>query len=130
MTDADGLLRRFLLALAVYREARGESALGKLLVAQVIENRVHDRRWPDTYRDVILQPWQFSAFNKSDPQVTVFPKEGDTKWQECVDAADQVLRAPFPFTSANHYHTHAVSPDWKDDQKIVAVEGGHIFYRL
>jgi hypothetical protein len=34
---AQDLLRRFSLALAVWREARGESLLGKLLVAQTIE---------------------------------------------------------------------------------------------
>lgn len=32
-------------------------------VAAVIYNRVRSTRYPDTYRDVILQPWQFSYFN-------------------------------------------------------------------
>ena len=73
MNDAPMLLRRFILALAVWREARGETPVGKLLVAQTIENRVQDRRWPATYEDVITQPWQFSAFNKGDPNATLFP---------------------------------------------------------
>lgn len=34
-----------------------------LCVANVIRNRVRNRRWPDTYRGVIRQPRQFSAFN-------------------------------------------------------------------
>ena len=42
MNDSYLLLRRFAIALCVWREARGESLLGKLLVAQVIENRVTD----------------------------------------------------------------------------------------
>ena len=74
MTDPAELLVKFVLALAVYREARGESVIGKILVAQTIENRVQDRRWPDTYRDVVLQPWQFSAFNKNDPNALLFPR--------------------------------------------------------
>lgn len=44
MTEALQLLRRFALALATWREARGEPLVGKLHVAQTIENRVVDPR--------------------------------------------------------------------------------------
>src|SRR5215210_7568068 len=115
--DAGTLLRRFSLALCVYREARGESMIGKLLVAQTIENRVVDARWPDTYIGVITQPLQFSAFNKSDPNVTVFPKEDDLAWLDCVAIADTVIAAPTPFTFSNHYHVKGLNPQWRDDRK-------------
>lgn len=124
-------LTRFLLALAIYREARGESFLGKLLVGTVIRNRVIDPRWPDTYRGVILQAKQFSAFNQSDPNVTLFPlSEEEPAWRNSLAAADCVLAAPSTITTANHYHTTAVSPAWKDETKIVAREGAHVFYTL
>jgi|TARA_Y100000310_G_C20645096_1_gene796090 spore germination cell wall hydrolase CwlJ-like protein len=126
----DELLRRFVLALAVYREARGESAYGKQLVAQTIENRVTDARWPDTYRDVVLQPWQFSAFNPNDPNALVFPRPGSESWAECVAAATVVLEADAPLTTANHYHTTAVEPGWAAAGQIVAREGAHLFYAL
>ena len=128
--DARTVQRLFILALAVWREARGESPLGKLLVAQTIENRVVDPRWPDNYQGVITQPWQFSAFNKNDPNALLFPAESDAAWPECVAVAQAVIDAPKPFTTANHYHTTGVSPNWKDDSKIVNREGSHIFYRL
>lgn len=128
--DARPLLRRFILALAVWREARGESNRGKRLVAQVIRNRVDDRRWPDTYVGVITQPWQFSAFNRNDPNAILFPKETDAAWAACVAAADDVLSASQPFTDANHYHTVDVSPTWKQPDREVAREGAHVFYRL
>jgi cell wall hydrolase len=128
--DAVLLLRRFTLALCVWREARGESARGKELVAQVIENRVTDPRWPDTYVGVITQPWQFSAFNANDPNATKFPSEKDPTWPACVQAADAVLDAAAPLTTANHYHTTAIRPTWADDSKIVAREQHHIFYAL
>lgn len=128
--DPTRLLRVFVLALAVWREARGESPLGKLLVAQTIENRVVDPRWPETYIGVIVQPWQFSAFNRNDPNALKFPAENDPIWPECVAAAECVLNAPRPFTTANHYHTTSVDPVWKDDNKVVTREGAHIFYRL
>lgn len=130
MGDPHQLIRRFALALCVWREARGESLLGKLLVAQTIENRVTDPRWPDTYIGVITQPWQFSAFNKNDPNVTAYPKEDDPKWGDCVAAADFVMSAPTKLTASNHYHTKAVSPTWKNTSKVVALEGDHVFYAL
>lgn len=76
MTPVD-LLRTFALSLCVWREVRGESLLGKLLVAQTIENRVSDPRWPDTYHGVITQRLQFSAFNAGDPNALLFPSETD-----------------------------------------------------
>lgn len=130
MTDPHLLLRLFALALAVWREARGEPLVGKLHVAQTIENRVQDPRWPDTYLGVITQPWQFSAFNRNDPNALLYPTENDPVWPDCVAAADFVLTAPTKVTTANHYHTKAVSPAWKRDEKVVGKVGSHIFYEL
>lgn len=130
--DPAVLLRRFILALAVWREARGESARGRRLVAQTIENRVQDARWPDTYQGVITQPWQFSAFNKFDPNALKFPTENDPAWAGCVGAADAVLQAPLPFTDANHYvvDTLRPRPAWFDETKVVSREGAHVFLCL
>jgi N-acetylmuramoyl-L-alanine amidase len=130
VTDPVNLIRRFALALCVWREARGETLLGKMLVAQTIENRVTDSRWPDTYIGVITQPWQFSAFNRNDPNVTAYPTETDRTWLDCVAAADLVLAAPSPLTPANHYHAKDIDPSWKRDDRVVAREGAHVFYRL
>lgn len=130
MNPAYLLLRRFILALCVWREARGESFVGKMLVAQVIENRVTDRRWPDNYEDAILQPWQFSSFNPSDPNVQKFPREDDQTWPDCVGAADEVLSNSEPISSANHYHVIGLHPAWANPDKVVATEGHHVFYHL
>ncbi len=124
------LLRRFMLALCVWREARNQSQLGKNLVAAVIKNRVQDPRWPDTYVGVVTQRRQFSSFNAGDPNATLFPLETDGSWKGCVVAADVVLSSREPLTSANHYHTVDVHPVWADASKVVAREGAHIFYCL
>ena len=121
---------RFMLALCIWREARSESFLGKVLVAQVIKNRMYDNRWPDTYTGVILQPLQFSAFNKNDPQATLFPKDDDKSWSECFEAAVVVMAADVAFTTANHYHAKNVKPSWADPLKVKNIEGNHIFYEL
>lgn len=128
--EAAQLARRYMLALCVWREARGESDLGKALVAQVIENRVQDRRWPDDYVSVITQPWQFSAFNANDPNVTKFPVPDDKAWPSCVAAADLVLASAEPLTKANHYCVKGLSPKWADPAKVTEREGAHVFYCL
>lgn len=128
--DAVLLLRRFVLALCVWREARGETPKGKRLVAQVIENRVQDKRWPDSYLGVITQPWQFSSFNANDPNATKFPSETDPAWPSCVAAADAVLETAEPFTNANHYKTITAVAAWADESKVVAREQNHVFYCL
>jgi spore germination cell wall hydrolase CwlJ-like protein len=126
----DQLLTRFLLALCIWREARGESYRGKLLVGATIRNRVEDRRWPNTYAGVITQRMQFSAFNLGDPNALKFPIEGDPAWGDAVLAADETLRAETLLTNANHYHTKAVTPVWSRADAMVDVEGEHVFFRL
>lgn len=128
--NAQELQRLYSLALVTWREARGEPILGKLLVAQTVENRVRDRRWPDTYTSVITQPWQFSAFNKNDPNALKYPDDGDPVWEDCVVVARAVIDAPSKFTTANHYHATSVSPNWADQSKIVNRAGNHVFYEL
>lgn len=132
MNAAQQLLERFLLALCVWREARGETPLGRRLVAWTIANRRDDakNRWPKTIEGVILQPFQFSSFNKSDPNAVQFPTSG-TVWDDCVAAADEIFYGSTSRrTEANHYHVAGLDPAWRDENKIVATEGHHVFYKL
>lgn len=128
--DPRVLLNRFMLALACWREARGESSHGKRLVCATIRNRVEDGRWPNTYSGVILQPLQFSSFNPNDPNAVKFPSETDASWASCVAAADAILDADVPPTIANHYCVRTLYPKWRDDTKLVASEGAHVFFHL
>lgn len=133
MSAASQLLDRFLLALCIWREARGESLTGKKLVASVVINRSHDpkMRWPKTIAGVILQPMQFSSFNAGDPNAIKFPSSmaGLSEWEDCVSAADSAISGDLT-TDANHYHVNGLLPAWRDASKIVATEGAHVFYRL
>lgn len=71
-----------LLALTLYGEARGETALGKRAVAWVVRNRrelaeawlakrgrAHPLFGNGTIAGVVLRPWQFSCWNKGDPNL-------------------------------------------------------------
>lgn len=130
-SPAGQLLERVLLALCTWREARGETPKGRRLVACAILNRSRDakHRWPRTIEGVVLQPWQFSSFNKNDPNSILWPVPGPV-WDDCVAAADEQLAATTPLTTANHYHVQGLDPEWRDATKIVATEGHHVFYCL
>ncbi len=134
MTPGSALLDRFLLALCIWREARGESVRGKELVAWTIVNRSVDarHRWPATIAGVVLQPLQFSSFNATDPNAVKFPMSAMASlagWEECVNVADTALASSPPMV-VNHYHVIGLSPAWADATKIVTTEGAHVFYDL
>ncbi|MBC8157732.1 MAG: cell wall hydrolase, partial [Alphaproteobacteria bacterium] len=57
-----------IMARTVWGEARGEDEIGKIAVAHVIKNRAkHPKWWGKTIMEVCLKPWQFSCWNKKDP---------------------------------------------------------------
>jgi len=132
LDDAAYISRRYILALATYREARGESLFGKQCVAQVIENRVQDDRWPQTYDSVILQPWQFSSFNASDPNSKLFPPTSySDAWGQCWEVAGKVLDEDSDITEGcNHYFADYIKmPKWAEKMTHVLTVGKHKFYR-
>lgn len=81
-----------LLQLAIWREARGESYDGKRGVAHVIVNRSTVSSWwnhhvAGSVAKVILQPYQFSSFNRGDPNETKWPPDVDGAFAECCAVA-------------------------------------------
>ena len=55
-----------LMARVVHAEAGNQSMEGKRLVADVILNRMDDRRFPDTVREIIYAPGQFQTVRSGD----------------------------------------------------------------
>lgn len=81
-----------LLALCIYREARGEQFLGKRGVGCVVRNRVDAKSYfGNSYSGVILRPYQFSSFNHNDPNAGIWPIDGEPVWMECLVEANNVL---------------------------------------
>lgn len=123
----------WMMALCIWREARGEILSGKIAVGEVIRNRMRARgRWRSTIVGVITQPKQFSAFNAGDPNATKFPKPTEQAWLgSCASAGLVMQDASVDIADgANHYHTKAVSPYWARDKTPVIEIGNHVFYRL
>lgn len=110
-----------ILARALFGEVRDTSYPDKarIAVGWSIRNRVEDSRWPDTYQEVITKPFQYSAFNSTDPnreyvENPLFTgKEIDRKaWQKAYAIAGKVIRNEIddPTSGANHYHDSSIKP--------------------
>lgn len=118
------------MALNVYHEARGETILGQIGVAQVTLNRVELGRFPDTICGVV---WQSSQFSWTNDGISDTPSERDA-WARAQVVAQIVMEtwdASVDLTyGADHYHAHSVTPRWGDPEHVTTVIGDHIFYDL
>jgi N-acetylmuramoyl-L-alanine amidase len=129
-----------LLALAIWRESRGESYATKLCVAWSIRNRVQlPRWWGNTWETVVLKPYQYSSFDRDDPNATKLPSSADPSWQDSVKAATAVFTvAPGdvdPSLGATSYFDQsmdATPPSWAiDGSNVKTIDSGRLrFYKL
>ena len=127
-----------LLACTIFAEARSEGARGMRAVAHVIQNRVGPR-FGETMAEVIMKPWQFSAWNRGDPNRAIaLNPEGHARsagdraaWDAAQNIAREVVegRSVDPTNGALFYHTLAVKPRWSSAGVGKRVIGTHIFYR-
>ena len=134
------------LALNTYHEAKNQSMVGQIATAQVVMNRVEDKRFPNTVCEVVKQgptrpSWedpnkeypikhrcQFSWYcdGKSD-----VPKN-EKAWRKAQEYAYLVLynRINIDVTEgATHYHATYVKPAWAKTKKRTTRIEKHIFYR-
>lgn len=119
-----------IIALTTWREARDGSRKERIMIQNVIENRIRDKRWPDDAFDVCLQPKEFDCHAKRTPQrwPTRDNPEEWAVWQDCLALA---ATTPFDYTNkANHYVLLGAKREWTDAKKITAVEGNFVFYKL
>lgn len=129
-----------LFALAIWREARGELYITKTAVAWSIRNRVtHPSWWGHDWTGVILMPWQYSSFNRSDPNATKWPLCSDPSWADCLDVASKVFpdtpMVDDPTHGATSYFDHSLDtdpPKWSiDGSNVKTVDYGRLhFYKL
>ncbi len=114
------------LALAIYWEARNQPIKGQLAVADVILNRVADKRYPDNECEVVFQHKQFSFYwdNKSDK-----PLE-ENAWHKAKELAKVAVIVPGTAKGSTHYHTTEVQPTWSLCLAPVTEIGDHVFFKL
>ena len=128
------------LAKNIYFEARNQSHLGKIAVAQVVLNRVHDDRYPKSTCGVVEQAkkkngvivrhkCQFSWFCDG---LSDRPRD-EVAWADAQAVAwDAIILwdTGYDLTEgATHYHTKYVTPFWKDSLTYITSVDEHQFYR-
>lgn len=134
------------LAIAIYYEARGETELGQIAVAQVILNRVKSRKYPSSICNVVYQNahWrnrcQFSFTcdgRPEDPRELFAWAKAKSLAQaincrnDCARSARQdppLMRLDEAMRRASHYHATYVEPRWSRRLKRSGRIGQHIFY--
>ena len=133
------------MALNIYHEARGESEVGRLAVANVTMNRVNHRRYPDTICGVVQQGihytnWkgnrmpkrhkcQFSWYcdGKAD---TVFENRA---WANSLDLALEVMmgmHSDITKGATHYYNPHKADPSWAQQYAMTAQHGNHVFMSM
>tara|TARA_Y100000310_G_scaffold338258_1_gene427407 strand:+ start:768 stop:1466 length:699 start_codon:yes stop_codon:yes gene_type:complete len=132
-----------LLARMIFGEARNCSETERVAVGYSAINRVNDgKRWNgETISEVLLKDWQYSCFNKNDPNRNKLlnPEAYDAEsFYECLEVAEEILSGKLkdPTNGATHYFNPAsANPSWADKlEKIgkIKTEKGiskHEFYR-
>ena len=120
------------LALNMFFEARNESLIGQVMVAEVTLNRVANARFPDTVCEVVWQDKQFSwTHDGKTDNPNKLPHVDREAWRWIKVLADILLEEPeyLTKTGALYYHAEYVNPYWTDHYEHVATEGSHLFYK-
>jgi spore germination cell wall hydrolase CwlJ-like protein len=131
---------RDVLARTLWGEARGESLVGQIAVAWTIRNRVNDGKakswWGEGYAGVCQKPYQFSCWNKNDPNYPYLSGAKTIPFREFAQAqiaADQVMagKVPDPTGGATHYYatTMPKAPVWVKGAKETLRLGLHVFFK-
>lgn len=130
---------RDVLARTLWGEARGESLAGQIAVACTIRNRVNDDKtkswWGEGYAGVCQAPYQFSCWNKNDPNYQFLINVKQIPLRELAQAriaADQVIdgKVPDPTGGATHYYATSIKPTaWSAKAKLTLKLGGHMFFK-
>lgn len=134
------------LAMNIYYEARGSNLADKAGVADVVLNRVNDRRYPDSICEVVHQGKQKPSWKDPNKMVMVRdacqfswycdgkadnPQDED-RWNEALLIAYNMMEhGKFRGITegATHYHATYVNPRWASTLQQVGRLGAHIFYR-
>ncbi len=111
---------KYLLAKAIYAEARGEPYTGQVAVGAVILNRVKNASFPNTIAGVIYQKGAFTAVD--DGQINLTPNDTALK------AAQDALNGWDPTYGCIYYFNPATATSsWIWSRQQVITIGKHIF---
>jgi spore germination cell wall hydrolase CwlJ-like protein len=122
------------LATAIYFEARGEPLSGQVAVAQVVLNRVHSGRYPDSICGVVYQNDQrrnACQFSFACDGIADAASE-EQAWERAKKVSDEVVAGQAQLktvAAATHYHATYVAPYWAPSMQRLTRIGAHVFYK-
>jgi len=130
----------YCMALNIYNEARGSNLADRVAVADVVQNRVRDTRYPNTICEVVKQGRQHpsGAMIRNQCQFSWYcDGKNDRPQNEDLWIDAQMLAYQMVFEDkyrgitegATHYHATYVKPSWASTLQLVGRIGAHIFYR-
>lgn len=119
------------LAKTIFGEARGENEEGQIAVACCVLNRFKSKKWfsAKTIAGVCQKPWQFSCWNKNDPnaqKIAKLPYPTYKQYFRIIEKAQE-----FDITNgATHYYAPALvkCPEWAKGKTPCAEIGNHLFF--
>ena len=123
---------------AVYHEARSESFVGQLAVANVIIERTTLQQYPDTICGVVHAGHRWKGNIIKNRCAFSYFCDGKKEWKtidkKALDEAYTVSHlalegvAVMSTLGATHYHASYVFPDWSVNMLRLEQIGTHIFY--
>lgn len=126
---------RTALALTIMGEARGEGKEGMEDVGHTIINRVAHPSWRgNTILDVCLKPYQYSCWNKGDPNrfFMLGINEDDPLYVKALSIADSLIAGALPDTTDGatyYYRIGSATPLWAAGKQACYISGNHEFFK-
>jgi len=124
-----------ILARTMYGEARGEGTAGLQGVANVVMNRVAKPRWWG--KDVIgvcLKPFQFSCWNKDDPNLNIIQnvERDNLIFNKAYEMATEAVQGALPDITdgaTSYFAKGTPVPKWALGRRSCCEIGHHLFYK-
>jgi len=122
-----------MLALLVWREARGEVYQAKMAVAFSVLNRVKNPKWWGTSLGaVVAKKWQYSSMAApGDPNLILYPLPHDLSFHDTLSAVNAVLfNSPINQTAGadSYYDLSIPPPKWAKPEQFVKQIGAFRFF--
>lgn len=119
-------------AKTIFGEARGEPEQGQIAVACCILNRHKVKKWFSgrTIAETCLRPWQFSCWNKNDPNAQKLAKLTYPSYSRYFPVIEKA-KAKDITNGATHYYNPSVckEPAWAKGKTPCARIGQHLFFK-
>lgn len=121
-----------IMAKTIFGEARGETHKGQVAVACCIMNRFKSKKWfsAKTIAGVCQKPWQFSCWNKNDPNAQKIANLSYSVYSKYFPIIKEAMLGDIT-NGATHYYAPKVvkCPKWAEGKEPCAEIGHHLFFK-